>query len=75
MTTSLKEKGTSLLPRGKRSKAKKIAAKYKDQDEEDRLAAQQLIGAALSQEKAKAEAKAKAQREAEAAFQKERQRA
>jgi hypothetical protein len=76
MTTSqMKKKGASPLPRGKRSKAKKIAAKYKYQDEEDRLAAQQLIGAALGREKAEAEAKAKAQREAEAAFQKERRRA
>ena len=74
-TSQIKKKGTSPLPRGKRSKAKKIAAKYKDQDEEDRLAAQQLIGAALGREKAEAEAKAKAQREAEAAFQKERRRA
>jgi hypothetical protein len=73
--TQTKKKGASPLPRGKRSKAKKIAAKYKDQDEEDRLAAQQLIGAALGREKAEAEAKAKAQREAEAAFQKERRRA
>jgi hypothetical protein len=76
MTTSqIKKKWTSPLPRGKRSKAKKIATKYKDQDEEDRLAAQQLIGAALGREKAEAEAKAKAQREAEAVFQKERRRA
>jgi hypothetical protein len=74
-TPQAKKKGASPLPRGKRSKAKKIAAKYKYQDEEDRLAAQQLIGAALGREKAEAEAKAKAHREAEAAFQKERRRA
>lgn len=61
--------------RGKRGKAKKIATKYKNQDEEDRLAAQQLIGAAAGQEKAEAEAQAKAAREAELAFQKERRRA
>jgi hypothetical protein len=63
------------LPRGRRSKAKKIAAKYRDQDEEDRQAAQALIGSALGRQKAEAEAKAKAQREAEAAFQRERRRA
>jgi hypothetical protein len=74
-TSQITKKGASPLPRGKRSKAKKIAAKYKDQDEEDRLAAQRLIGAALGREKAEAEAKAKAQREAEAEFQKERRRA
>jgi hypothetical protein len=61
--------------RGKKGKAKKIATKYKNQDEEDRLAAQQLIGAAAGLEKAEAEAKAKAAREAELAFQKERRRA
>lgn len=70
-----KKKVASPLPRGKRSKAKKIATKYKDQDEEDRRAAEMLIGATLGREKAAAETKAKAQREAEAAFQKERRRA
>ena len=68
-------KGDSALKRGKRGKAKKIATKYKDQDEEDRLAAQQLIGASAGVEKARAEAESKAQREAELAFQKERRRA
>lgn len=61
--------------RGKRGKAKKIARKYKDQDEEDRLAARILTGGAAGLEKAKAEAKAKAEREAELAFHKERRRA
>lgn len=69
------KKGPAPLKRGKKGKAKKIATKYKDQDEEDRLAAQQLIGAAAGLEKAEAEAMAKAAREAELAFQKERRRA
>ena len=69
------QKGPAPPKRGKKGKAKKIAQKYKDQDEEDRLAAQQLIGAAAGLEKAEAEAKAKATREAELAFQKERRRA
>ncbi|RAL64920.1 hypothetical protein DID88_001512 [Monilinia fructigena] len=69
------KKGTVPAKRGKKGKAKKIAQKYKDQDEEDRIAAQELIGAAAGQEKAEAEAKAKAAREAELAFQKERRRA
>jgi hypothetical protein len=69
------KKGPAPPKRGKKGKAKKIATKYKDQDEEDRLAAQQLIGAAAGLEKAEAEAKAKAAREAELAFQKERRRA
>jgi len=61
--------------RGQKSKAKKIATKYKDQDEEDRLMAQQLLGSVAGVEKAESEAKARAAREAEAAFQKERRRA
>ncbi|KAG4433677.1 hypothetical protein IFR05_010845 [Cadophora sp. M221] len=61
--------------RGKRGKAKKIAAKYKDQDEEDRAFAQKLIGASAGVEKAAVEAKAKEKREAELAFQKERRKA
>ena len=68
-------KGPAPPKRGKKGKAKKIAQKYKDQDEEDRLAAQQLIGAAAGLEKAETEAKAKAAREAELSFQKERRRA
>ena len=69
------QKGPAPPKRGKKGKAKKIATKYKDQDEEDRLIAQQVIGAAAGREKAEAEAKAKAAREAELAFQKERRRA
>jgi hypothetical protein len=74
-TASTAKKGPAPPKRGKRGKAKKIAAKYANQDEEDRLAAQALIGAAAGREKAAAEAAAKAAREAEAAFQKERRRA
>lgn len=69
------KKAPALAKRGKKGKAKKIAQKYKDQDEEDRIAAQEIIGAAAGKEKAEAEAKAKAAREAELAFQKERRRA
>lgn len=61
--------------RGQRGKAKKIAAKYKHQDEEDRAAAEALIGATVGQKKAEAEAKAKADRDAELAAAKERRRA
>ncbi|KAH6697250.1 hypothetical protein F5X68DRAFT_238632 [Plectosphaerella plurivora] len=70
-TVASEKKGSK---RGQRSKAKKIAAKYKDQDEEDRLAAETVIGAARGREKAEAEALAKAQREAEIAAAKERKR-
>jgi predicted ribosome quality control (RQC) complex YloA/Tae2 family protein len=75
MSIQQPKKGPAPPKRGKKGKAKKIATKYKDQDEEDRLAAQQLIGAAAGLEKAEAEAKAKAAREAELVFQKERRRA
>lgn len=61
--------------RGQRGKAKKIASKYKDQDEEDRRAAEALIGAATGQKKAEEEAKAKAAREAELEAAKARRRA
>jgi predicted ribosome quality control (RQC) complex YloA/Tae2 family protein len=69
------QKGPAPPKRGKKGKAKKIATKYKYQDEEDRIAAQQLIGATTGQVKAQAEATSKAAREAELAFQKERRRA
>ncbi|KAM7209647.1 protein of unknown function (DUF3441) domain containing protein [Naviculisporaceae sp. PSN 640] len=58
--------------RGQRGKAKKIAAKYKDQDEEDRALMESLIGVTAGRQKAEAEAAAKAQREAEAAAARER---
>ncbi|KAF4450825.1 hypothetical protein F53441_6096 [Fusarium austroafricanum] len=61
--------------RGQRGKAKKIAAKYKHQDEDDRAAAEALIGATIGQKKAEAEAKAKVDREVELAAAKERRRA
>lgn len=58
--------------RGQRTKQKKIAAKYKDQDEEDRAMYEQLIGAAKGREKAEAEARAKAERQAELKAREER---
>ncbi|KAL0937802.1 DUF814 domain-containing protein [Colletotrichum truncatum] len=61
--------------RGQKGKAKKIAAKYKYQDEEDREAAEALYGSARGKQRAEAEAQNKAQREAELAAQKERRRA
>ncbi|KAJ4298673.1 hypothetical protein N0V88_003704 [Collariella sp. IMI 366227] len=53
--------------RGQRGKAKKIAAKYKHQDDEDRALMEELLGVAAARQKAEAEAAAKAQREADAA--------
>ncbi|KAH8662009.1 fibronectin-binding protein A N-terminus-domain-containing protein [Xylariales sp. PMI_506] len=61
--------------RGQRGKAKKIAAKYRDQDDEDRVAIEALIGATAGRKKAEAEAAAKAEREAANAAAKERRRA
>ncbi|KAK4453417.1 fibronectin-binding protein A N-terminus-domain-containing protein [Podospora aff. communis PSN243] len=62
------------LKRGQRNKAKKIAAKYKDQDEEDRELMEELLGVKAARQKAEAEAAARAQKEAEAAAAQERRR-
>ncbi|KAF1816664.1 hypothetical protein P152DRAFT_470658 [Eremomyces bilateralis CBS 781.70] len=62
------------LPRGKRSKQKRAAAKYAHQDEEDRKMALRLLGAQASQEKAQKELAEKKQKELEAARDKERRR-
>lgn len=61
--------------RGKRGKAKKMANKYRDQDEDDRAAAEALIGATTGRQKADAEAKAKAEREEALAAAKDRRKA
>ncbi|KAH6628409.1 hypothetical protein F5144DRAFT_549718 [Chaetomium tenue] len=60
--------------RGQRGKAKKIATKYKHQDDEDRAIMEELLGVAAARQKAEAEAAAKAQREADAAAAAERRR-
>jgi hypothetical protein len=62
------------LKRGQRNKAKKIAAKYKDQDEEDRALMEELLGVTAARQKVEAEAAARAQKEAEAAAAQERRR-
>ncbi|KAK6441521.1 hypothetical protein LTR95_002246 [Oleoguttula sp. CCFEE 5521] len=49
--------------RGKRAKAKKQAAKYGNQDEEDRALAMQLLGSKAADEKSTAEAAEAAQKE------------
>ena len=61
--------------RGQRAKAKKIAAKYKDQDEEDRAAIEALVGASAGRQKAEAAARAKAEREAQQEAARARRRA
>lgn len=72
-TSETIKKGTQR--RGQKAKAKKIAQKYKDQDEEDRITAEALIGATAGRQRAEAEAAAKAQRQAEMEAMKERRRA
>ncbi|KAI5867827.1 fibronectin-binding protein A N-terminus-domain-containing protein [Durotheca rogersii] len=68
-------KGQQPPKRGRHSKAKKIAAKYKDQDDEDRAAIEELTGAAAGRRKAEAEARARAEREAQREAAAERRRA
>ncbi|KXT08298.1 hypothetical protein AC579_1080 [Pseudocercospora musae] len=55
-----KAKQIKALVRGKRGKAKKLAEKYADQDEEDREIAMRLLGSRKAEEKREAEAAAKA---------------
>jgi predicted ribosome quality control (RQC) complex YloA/Tae2 family protein len=60
--------------RGQRGKAKKLAAKYKYEDEEDRALREALTGAAVARRRAEEEAAAKARRAADAAAAAERKR-
>ncbi|KAF2688028.1 hypothetical protein K458DRAFT_415103 [Lentithecium fluviatile CBS 122367] len=61
-------------PRGKRGKAKKLAAKYADQDEEDRALALRLLGAKSEQNVAETAALETRSKEEEAAANKQRRR-
>ena len=61
--------------RGQKGKAKKIAARYKNQDEEDRAAAEALIGATAGKKRAEEAAQTKAVKQAEHEAAKERRRA
>ncbi|OJK03547.1 hypothetical protein ASPACDRAFT_1894395 [Aspergillus aculeatus ATCC 16872] len=71
--TNTKQAGPT---RGKKGKAKKVAAKYADQDEDERELALRLLGVNSEKAaKAAAEAEAKAKREQEAEAQKKRRRA
>ncbi|KAF9732991.1 DUF814 domain-containing protein [Paraphaeosphaeria minitans] len=62
------------LPRGKRAKAKKLAAKYADQDEEDRQLALRLLGAQSGPSAAETVAQDQRKKEEEAAANKQRRR-
>ncbi len=73
--TSQASKATaSNLPRGKRGKAKKLAAKYAAQDEEDRALAMRLLGSKSGQNAAEAAAQEKREKEAQAQADKQRRR-
>ncbi|KAF1963632.1 hypothetical protein CC80DRAFT_588001 [Byssothecium circinans] len=62
------------IPRGKRGKAKKLAAKYAEQDEEDRTLALRLLGAKSEQNAAETVAQDKRSKEEEEAANKQRRR-
>jgi len=66
--------GKGPQPRGKRGKAKKLAAKYANQDEEDRVLALRLLGAKSEQHVAETAAQDKRTKEEEAAANKQRRR-
>ena len=73
-TKSLTKRKDPILVRGKRGKKKKIAAKYADQDEEDRAEAMRLLGSKAGQEKAEENSRAQKAREDEAELQRQRRR-
>lgn len=62
------------LPRGKRSKAKKLAAKYAAQDEEDRALAMRLLGSQSGQQVAETAAQDKREKEEQVQADKQRRR-
>lgn len=74
VTTSQQTTKSAPSKRGQRSKQKKIAAKYKHQDDEDRAMHEELIGAAKGRQKAEAEARARAEKQAEEEARRERRK-
>lgn len=74
VTSQASKSGKGPVPRGKRGKAKKLATKYADQDEEDRALALRLLGAQSGQKTAEAAAQEKRAKEVEAAANKQRRR-
>ena len=74
VTTQASKTSKGPLPRGKRAKAKKLAAKYADQDEEDRQLALRLLGAQSGPSAAESVAQEKRSKEEEAAANKQRRR-
>lgn len=60
LQSSLVTKEPRELKRGQKNKAKKVAMKYKDQDDEDKAAAVALLGTTLGMQRAEARAKQRA---------------
>lgn len=73
-TTTSQASRAGPMPRGKRGKAKKAAAKYADQDEEDRALALRLMGATSGPSAAESAAQEKRTKEEEALANKQRRR-
>ena len=74
VTSQMNKQKNAPLPRGKRAKAKKQAAKYAAQDEEDRELAMRLLGSKSGQQAAEAAAQEKRQKEEQAQADKQRRR-
>ena len=73
-STTATASGQKQLPRGKRAKQKRAAAKYAGQDEEDRALAMEILGSRTGQKAAEEVAEAQRKKEAEEAAQKQRRR-
>jgi predicted ribosome quality control (RQC) complex YloA/Tae2 family protein len=74
VTTQASKATSAPLPRGKRSKAKKLAAKYAAQDEDDRALAMRLLGSQSGQQAAEVAAQEKRAKEEADAANKQRRR-
>lgn len=74
VTTQASKATNAPLPRGKRSKAKKLAAKYAAQDEDDRALAMRLLGSQSGQVAAETAAQEKRTKEEADAANKQRRR-
>jgi predicted ribosome quality control (RQC) complex YloA/Tae2 family protein len=74
VTSQATKASNAPLPRGKRAKAKKQAAKYAAQDEEDRELAMRLLGSKSGQQVAETAAQEKREKEEQAAADKQRRR-
>lgn len=74
VTTQASKATAGPLPRGKRSKAKKLASKYAAQDEEDRALAMRLLGSQSGQKVAETAAQEQRAKEEQAQADKQRRR-